>query len=189
MAGVDDGAVIMYQPQRTQGQRCWQTHWHLSSAPKKQTRDPDQMPASSLSLRSLSVVASDAVVAAAVAEGRERRRGVQWLMGSKGSNCAKGVSSGRWVAAGEGVEFGQGSGGASMMVFVIIGLQRLWRRGGRGAKGDDGQRGCNGSTVQRASTPGKGRQWGRASDPAEAGGGGNIYGVSGGRWLLHLSLY
>jgi hypothetical protein len=55
------------------------------------------------------VVGSDAV--AAVADGRERRRGVRWSMGSKGSNCAKGVSSGSWAAAWEGVGFGPGGRG------------------------------------------------------------------------------
>ncbi len=32
-------------------------------------------------------------------------------MGSRGSDCAKGVVSGRWAAAWEGVEFGQGGRG------------------------------------------------------------------------------
>ncbi len=60
------------------------------------------------------VVGSDAV--AAVAEGRERHGGVRWLMGSKGSDCAKGVSSGRWAGAWEGVGFGRGGGAEIFMV-------------------------------------------------------------------------
>ena len=40
-------------------------------------------------------------------------------MGSRGSDCAKGVVSGRWVAAGEGVEVGDGS---SYGVFFFDGL-------------------------------------------------------------------
>jgi hypothetical protein len=44
-------------------------------------------------------------------EAGERRRGGGWLMGSRGSDCAKGVDSGRWVAAGEGVH-ASFSGGA-----------------------------------------------------------------------------
>ena len=34
-------------------------------------------------------------------------------MGSLWSNCAKGVVSGRWAAAGEGVEFGRGRRGGN----------------------------------------------------------------------------
>jgi hypothetical protein len=55
--------------------------------------------------------------------------------------------------------------------------------GGSGAEVSDGRWGRNGATGERASPPGDGRWWGRASDSAEAGGGGNIYGVSGG---LHI---
>jgi hypothetical protein len=46
----------------------------------------------------------------------ERRRGGGWLMGSRGSDCAKGVVSGQWVAAGEGVEV---SGGGCYGVFLL----------------------------------------------------------------------
>jgi hypothetical protein len=41
-------------------------------------------------------------------EAGERHRGGGWLMGSRGSDCAKGVVSGRWVVAGEGVEVSGG---------------------------------------------------------------------------------
>jgi hypothetical protein len=58
------------------------------------------------------VVGSDAV--AAVAEGRERRWGVRWSMGSKGNDCAKGVSSRQWAAAWEGVGFGPGGWGGNI---------------------------------------------------------------------------
>jgi hypothetical protein len=58
------------------------------------------------------VVGSDAV--AAVAEGREQRWGVRWSMGSKGSDCAKGISSRRWAAAWEGVGFGPGGWGGNI---------------------------------------------------------------------------
>ncbi len=40
-------------------------------------------------------------------------------MRSRGSDYAKGVNSGRWVAARESVDFGQGSGRASRVVFGI----------------------------------------------------------------------
>ena len=53
------------------------------------------------------VVGSDAV--AAVAEGR-----VRWSMGSKGSNCAKGVSFIQWAAAWEGIGFGPGGWGGNI---------------------------------------------------------------------------
>jgi hypothetical protein len=67
------------------------------------------------------VVGSDAV--AAVAEGRERRRGEGWLMGSRGSDCAKGASSGRWAAAWEGVGFGRdGRGGNIYCVRNLFGV-------------------------------------------------------------------
>ena len=55
------------------------------------------------------VVGSDAV-----AEVRERRRGVRWSMGSKGSDCVKGVSSRGWAAAWEGVGFGRGGRGGNI---------------------------------------------------------------------------
>ena len=35
-------------------------------------------------------------------------------MGLKGSDCAKGVVSGRWAAAGEGVGFGPGGRGGNI---------------------------------------------------------------------------
>jgi hypothetical protein len=79
------------------------------------------------------VVGSDAVAAvAAVAEGRERRWGVQWSMGSKGSDCAKGVSSRQWGAADSaqagGVEifmvreiwFGSGDGDVLRKKYIIM---------------------------------------------------------------------
>ena len=44
-------------------------------------------------------------------DGRERRRGGRWSMGSLWSDCAKGIDSGRWAATGEGVEFGRGEQG------------------------------------------------------------------------------
>jgi hypothetical protein len=76
---------------------------------------------------------NDVVVSRAAAGGRRRRwcqidvsrwlwRGRRaalrggWLMGSRGSDCAKGVVSGRWVAAGEGVEV---SGGGCYGVFLL----------------------------------------------------------------------
>jgi type II secretory pathway component GspD/PulD (secretin) len=56
---------------------------------------------------------------AAVVKGRERRWGVRWSMGSKGSNCAKGVSSIQWAAAWEGIGFGPGGWGGFFMVREI----------------------------------------------------------------------
>jgi len=53
-----------------------------------------------------SVLGSDTVEAVAVS--MKWRRGGRWSMGSKGSDCAKGVVSGQWVAAWEGVAFGPG---------------------------------------------------------------------------------
>ena len=35
-------------------------------------------------------------------------------MGLKGSDCAKGIVSGRWAAAGEGVGFGPGGRGGNI---------------------------------------------------------------------------
>ncbi len=52
--------------------------------------------------------------AAAVAEGGKRRRGDRWSIGSRGSDYAKGVDSGRRVAA-EGVEFGRRRAGAEII--------------------------------------------------------------------------
>jgi hypothetical protein len=49
-------------------------------------------------------------------EAGEQRRWGGWLMGSRGSDWSKGVVSGRWVAAGEGVEV---SGGGCYGVFLL----------------------------------------------------------------------
>ena len=68
------------------------------------------------------VVGSHAV--AAVAEGREQRWGVRWSMGSKGSDCAKGISSRRWAAAWEGVGFGPGGRGGN--INDVRDLVRIW---------------------------------------------------------------
>jgi hypothetical protein len=43
---------------------------------------------------------------AAVVMKTKRRRGDGWSMESRGSNCTKGVVSGRWVAMGESVGSG-----------------------------------------------------------------------------------
>ena len=57
-------------------------------------------------------------------EGREWRRWGGRSIGSKGSDCAKGVVSGRWAAAGEGVGFGpEGQGGNIYDVRVLV---RIW---------------------------------------------------------------
>ena len=45
-------------------------------------------------------------------------------MGLKGSDCAKGVVSGRWAAAGEGVGFGPGGQGGN--IYDVRVLVRFW---------------------------------------------------------------
>ena len=91
-------------------------------------------------------------------------------MGSGGSDCAKGVESGRWAAARGGVDFGRGGGRASTAVCWNWTLWRLWRWGWSGAEGRGGRWGRNGTTARRASTPDDGGRRGRESDPADAGG-------------------
>ena len=58
-------------------------------------------------------VVSNRRLVAAVAVGMERRRGGRSLGGSGGSDSAKGVDSGRWAAAVEGVGFGRGGRGGN----------------------------------------------------------------------------
>ncbi len=70
------------------------------------------------------MVESDAV--AAVVEGRERRRGERWLMGSRGSDFAKGVSSGRWEGG-----FLEG-GFVAVVVYFFRWCGRIGRCGGCG---------------------------------------------------------
>ena len=55
-----------------------------------------------------SVLGSDTVEAVAVS--MKWHRGGRGSMGSKGSDCAKGVVSGRWAAEEEGVRSGRGGG-------------------------------------------------------------------------------
>lgn len=55
------------------------------------------------------VLGSDAM--ATVTVGMERRRGGRWSIKSRGSDCTKGVDSGRWATAWVGVEFGRGGRG------------------------------------------------------------------------------
>jgi len=64
---------------------------------------------------STTVVLIRRLVAAVVVK-TKRRRGCGWLMESRGSNCTKGVNSGRWAATGEIVGFGRGSDGRNIMV-------------------------------------------------------------------------
>ena len=61
-----------------------------------------------------STVASNRNSVAASAMGMERRRGGGRLIGSRGNDCTKGVVSGRWAAAGEGVGFGRGWRGGNI---------------------------------------------------------------------------
>ena len=58
----------------------------------------------------MTVVSCRSIVAAS-AVGLERRRWGGRSMGLKGSDCAKGVDSGRWAAEGEGVGSGRGGRG------------------------------------------------------------------------------
>ncbi len=56
--------------------------------------------------------------------GMERRQGGGRLIGSKGSDCAKGVVTGRWAAAWEGIEFGRGGRGGN--IYDVRDLVQIW---------------------------------------------------------------
>ena len=71
---------------------------------------PLTMPFGDVGMASTTVVSIRRLVAA-VAMKTKRRRGGGWSMGSRGSDCTKGVDSGRWAATGESVGFGRGGGG------------------------------------------------------------------------------
>ncbi len=91
-------------------------------------------------------------------------------MGSRWNYYAKGVITGRWAAAVEGIDFDGGGragvdGGVESEYCSSVGGE-----GGSGAEGADGRWGRDGTTTQRASSPDDGRRGGRASGLAQAGG-------------------